>query len=773
MKPDIEYFNPEAQQSFEQSIPQLLHTAVESRKPKHVRNAEQQLSDGLSRSPYYDPLLDLVSIVQGTYLGSGNPEKIKAGAGLLDRLVARLTQAVQEEGSRPLQINVHTIKIAGTIVRLDESFQNKDFVQRNLTTNYKQVAHTLAPKVLEYSLSGLKEIEVLPNIGDLPPLEQQLRREAFNKWGLEINETANDRAIVRDNRPKTDRILSLIKNEPVTNRPSIYSRIYGGTSLKTIEKSAPDIKTDSQDIITKFVLASVTSNSAHQSGLIGALFLGDPAIVFSNGKELFLENPDFVKKIAEWQTGFIYNLIYSEDPKKLEESQKILAQLDPITFQQFLSVVTLAHVIAPHEYSQESKGDLLKAISHNPLARKAVEYKHDWSEEYIYYDKVAQLYFVEEVIPRLRSRLEQFGLSEQSSEGLERTQKALREIPFEQSQLEELERIFATNCGENFLQNLEKETADISMITDSVWEALISRGIDYLPIEKGADIVEFSDGSAPEMMGITSISFTRVGIPEDWRSLIKYTFKGSHATLIASLSPDGRFTVSAPIEDKMPSIYQMLRHITTLTFHDLTIIQEGESAQRAQPVMKPDTNYPVQSNESTQVEVTNVVPETKITKKRYQPLPRKRSDESVIKGASKKGGYTPRRVGLYRADLRGAKTYRAAHELYTESVLSGNSEGDIAYMRTELETARTGLYKISSGKKNKFPPSMMREVVIDPVTGEELDLKNWVTDHTSPVPTEEERASLPLMFERHFKVGRERQGSAMAFLDQYKELFLS
>lgn len=376
----------------------------------------------------------------------------------------------------------------------------------------------------------------------------------------------------------------------------------------------------------------------------------------------------------------------------------------------------------------------------------------DFNNQVAYLDEIGVNFFNHTLVPLLRKRLGELGLEEKFNGELSKLDDYAKDNAYEKHHLIVLAQVFEENCGKEFLDKLSSRSKEIQEVTEDVWGNTLEK-LHFLPMSTGINVVEFSDGSVPNILRLKNIMVFAGGSPQDWRMNVRYNLDNTDFCILGQLDQHGKLTLKAPVEQKIPGLYTLLNHIAVLVFHDLAV--QGKSKTAA---TTPENGHG-RSDEDGQPKTDN--------KSHQRFLPRTQKDSQLVADVYESTHFKPRIVELHTMTLPGAKEYQSAVNLFNEAIAANVSDDQLSWITKELENARKKAHKISKEKKGNIPARFALGKIMDPITNEERFLETWVVEHTSPKPTEEELKSPVKLFERYYK-----HSSALASLDQMKPWFV-
>ncbi len=320
-----------------------------------------------------------------------------------------------------------------------------------------------------------------------------------------------------------------------------------------------------------------------------------------------------------------------------------------------------------------------------------------------------------------------------------------------------LERI-TENVGENFVDKLNSRIYELSRLNGHIWTDIDQAS--YLPHSEAIHIVEFSDGSLPEVMGLGAVSFA----VNSEGGLEFYLSQKDARTMIAigKIDETGNASFAFELGEGFEGLEALLKNIVVMSYHDLIMGQKHiKSARPTETTRKSKPDAPPKEAGARSLPRAQVVYERPSAKTGKLLV---RSDELVgaISDEQESAGFKPRKVDTFRRKLPGAWRYKqiVADLCFPKTE---KTQPEIDQMLEDLAKARDKVFKPNPNKVKNLPKRFQLDAVPDPVTGDEIILETWVVEHTSPKLTPEEEASLLVHYQKRYK-----GGSALNFLDYLK-----
>lgn len=761
--------NPkERKQGVSNEIPLLVQQAI--RPDKTGRKALQQLRDKITTTPSLEPLFFAHEAFQTALLSAREPGKMRR----IQDTWSTILVAVQESITQPLpgkQVGF-TPEIQQSIARIagnDERIEQNRNLWRFLPTGIRFMRNLVASAVDDIKQGKQGIIMMVRNPSITPREIQEIKPEVdrWNSWLTSVKRLFSSR--YTQTPAERDSLIDLLKEEPENSLlfGRFFTKRHAGLSLEDIEAMSYQPSVDALNSITDYLIASLLEDPSviNHDSISDVLLTGTKFYDTETATAFTYRNKQLLANINLWQEHLLYSMLFAQE----EIDEKRLAKLLDILPQELAmrvagSLLRLSTI--PTEYDPEDQGDILKQISHHPLlvqagGRYATKHQRDTSAP-IFIDAAGREYLREVLLPLFRDRIKRFGAEEKFARGIALVEEKLVEQSFAEIHVDTLKRIFGRNCGEAFLEKLSMHHANILGVTETVWQSILEGEMHFLPMREGVNIIEFTEGSTPEILGFDSVTINTSGSPQEWQTNLTFALRESLIAIFGRLDQNGKLHLDTPIDRDLPGLYAILNLIAVLTFHDLVVQQQAEERISDTSGI---TTKPFQK--AGGLELARDIKQRPSEKPQSGILPRRQTDAELIHHVYRNTGFPPRRVELHRVALKYAKQYEAAIQLYNEAVTQGAGTEQIDWITRELEQTRERANRISAGKQASVPARFQLKIIQDPLTGETRHLETWVVEHTSPKPSREELQSPALLFRRHYK-----RSSALAFLDQLKPWFI-
>lgn len=779
-------------EEFQNHISFLVQTAVED---KTVRGLEAQESilQALRVGEQYLPLL-IVEKATDTLVFKGGDVTVHYGCQLIDQVLSEAEKLDRYKNAAVKVTPQVTKTIEGILVNSSLLAANPNFL-RMQSERHKRFVDEVLPSVKKQIDAGSKTVHISfsQNAEVVEPgkvlikidganLDGQGRRllEQWSIWSIALAQTSNNDSIIEDSELR-DYLVDLLRTEPdvesYTHLPPLFIDKYGDISLADIDQMGYPLSEEEYKRVTEYVIgiSSVDRNNVRYGrlGTIDMLFSA-PNVFHGLIESKKINNKRILAVINSWQEQFLWNFIFGSEQQDIEEQTKRAVQALPSYVTDMLLVAGLPiYVTRPHvanPYYSVGNLDLYINLMH-PFVREALrriwEQPDFGNQSFMSSDLIAREYYMDTVLPALKKRAAAFGKAGELREVIAVLEKEMSEKEYSKNYIRELRETFEYMCGKEFLERLGQHSQELTEVAQSTWDSIFQKDIHYLPIQEGFEILSFSDGSTPEVVGLKDVMVRRIGDPIDWKINFRFNLKAGGAVINGILDKSGNFSCELPLEENVPQLFLLIRHIAILTFHDLVIQEKSEASKKKQ---KDQGNQDAQENGNVPVS-TSYDGVIEIIKSRGGSLPRVQRDTDLIDRVYKITGSAPRRVEIHKMTLQGVRAYLEGIGEYEISVGSDPNdekyEENLDFYTSWLEETRKVAHQTSKTKRENVPARFQLNWILDPVTGEKRYLETWVVEHTKPKPTEEELHSLIKIFERYYK-----HSSALASLDQMKPWFI-
>lgn len=762
-------------------IPHLIEQSLRGR-PNRAERAKKSLMAMVTEDPFYDSAFIIFEATQRLILGEKSPAAARKSILFLGELLQIATASVIQMEAKYLRATTLTTRAAEKAITNDVNIQQikylQTFIQQVIPKGYSamlQSAHYLK------SASTGQSLEIRfrsPGLSDRDKIKQEQELQLLANWHNLLWEVlqADDLPVgpAGAMTSKRDDFVDVFKAEPrlkVFPRERLVNKSIAGLSIEQIEKIPYPPSNQDLDRMTDYLAGVFSSPMARRDrSIIEALFFGPTFFRSEPHGVVRYRNFNILASINLWQERFIQQLIYDRDPHREELARTILQGISERSTGLML-YNALQFTSYPLEHDPQFRGDnAIERYAQHPFLNQAItEFKRaNPNVTFFYADEIGRQYFQTVIYPLLRQRLSDFGMSRKLTGMATVIQTELRARPFSEIHLETLSQYFEEQCGQEFLDRLNRHFNDIRSITRSAWQSILERGLHYLPMQQGFNIIEFSEGSMPNILGIESVILNTSGSPQEWEENVTFRLPGTAIAINGKLDQEGRLKLRAPLENRIPGLYTLLNHIAVLVFHDLVIQEKKEKEEQVKKRgsgvnQQPRVDLPQQSRSNGGI------------------LPRTQTDTELVADVYKKTRQTPRRVELHKRHLPGNDGYLQAISSYMESkrkyeeVIRSNrreveterANTELAVAAAELRAAREHAKKASDSKIRSLPARFNLGSVQDPATNEVRYFETWVVEHTSPKPTAEELKSPIKLFEKYY-----RNSSALASLDQLKPWFV-
>lgn len=741
-------------------VPKLASEAIRV----GLRKAQSQQTELLAII-HNDPSFDSSLLVLGTFSAWLQQEImakrrayyiVKDTAEFLEPILRASLKELEEKGKRVVNVNWRANNAANRIEKYHNSKKLDVPSIRDFVPELYDYMLRLA-RVVRYSRVG-HQIEVGTDFLATPEAAIEREKNIIERW-LSLFKTLENEQTLRP-LEKTDLFVELLRGEPkVSFRTKLLGRIFAGISVGDIEKAPYPIRIREIDRTTEYLTGALSGElSGSDRDLIEILFFR-PIIFYGSQGRIEYRNKNFLGNIHRWRERFVYHLLFSESQEQDAQTQALLRVMSPKAARLLVTNVVLL-ATRPFQYDPEFSFRSLENSSFLPLLiqRALKEYKEKYPQNVrdriSYIPKLGVYYLHTALLPRLRERLSNFGVLEKCEDEIAKAQANFVEkapVGIEESPVK---RYFEKQCGQYFIQQLNRYREEINTVGNTVWRSTLERGVHFLPLQQGQETIEFSKRSTPDIMGIKSLTMQLGGFPQEWKITITFRLQDPLVSIDGQLDQAGTLHLATPLEKVGLEIYSMLQHIAVLAFRDLAVQREVEREQR------PGTKRVQDRGEQETTGSGRERPGGKV-------LPREQTDQELVTDVYRKTGFKPRRVALHVSYVKGAREYERKAVEYKQKVDAVSIE-EIALARQELERARAGSSQPSLEKRLSAPARFRLKTITDPITGELRYLQTWIVEHTSPKPTAEELRSPVKLFERYYS-----RSSALASLDQFKPWFVA
>ncbi len=750
--------HPGTDNLFYGEIPNLVKQSLTGR-PDKARKAKKELAVGLTADPFYDSTFLAFEAIQRSIANEKNPTAARNALLFLGELLDTAATSLTQMEIKELRNNTQTAKAAEEIITNNTLVQRNRYlqglIQQIIPKGYKNMLQ--AAELVKSTRKGESILlRARSSVSDKDKIkeeqEQQLLADWYNSLIFQTQDWDSYLTISRDN------LVNALKAEPKLKsipRQRLISRNITGLSIEGIEEIAYPPSDQQLDNITNYLAGVFSAPMANRDrNLIENLFFGSIFFTMEPHGTVHYRNFNLLANINLWQERFVQRLLQDHDQQR-EEQAKIILQGISKPSAGMLLYNALQFVSHPLEHDPDFTGDNSEEryVLHPFFNQALAEFRRtNPGETFIYADEIGTRYFQTTVLPLLEHRLKYFGVARKFADIITLIKTELREKPFSEAHFAALKDYFEEHCGQEFLKRLNSHSDNIKAITRSAWQFTLEKGFHYLPMQQGFNLIEFSEGSVPDILGITSVTVNTSGSPQEWKESITFRLLGTSIAINGRFDQEGKLVLKAPLEARIPGLYILLNHIAVLAFHDL-VIQERKEREKQ---IKKDENRTLAGHQQPRTGS----PHDKLHSK---DLPRIQTDTQLILDVYHETNQTPRRVELHKRRLPGNDDYLTAISLYEKA----KTDTELAIAATELKKARDRARKASDSKVRDLPAKFSLGKIQDPITHNVRYFETWVVEHTSPKPTEEELKSPVKLFERYYK-----NSSALASLDQLKPWFV-
>lgn len=766
-RPDLRH-GEGSQEQFYSHIPHLVENALSAR-PDRARRAQKELMSGLANEQDVAPAFSAIAYAQGTILASKDPRVIRNGARMIGEVVSVINTPRKDNPARHLEITPRSRAVIEKLLEQDEILQKNAYFLRVQTSNYKTLIGKILPDIQTQIADGTALITFVLRIKSGDEFSQatdneQTRRslQEWNMWWRETARLANSDEVF-DEAEARDLLVENLKKEPikkgVEGAERIYYRKYGEISLAEIERMEYPLSKEDYLKVTGYITSALIDSDRRVLPILGRLFfipthfhkLFEPAVV---------SNRQLLANLNSWQELFVTGLIIDIEDQRLDGvmAEAVKAMPD-YAVASLIAIGVPTYAIRPYITDPYYRvGNPIAYVDHplNALAfEEHIEKMRESGEDLPFFqrDDIAQQYLNEVLIPEMKKRVQDLGIAERCAPYIAELEDSMSRERYDRIRIKEIKDTFEHLCGTDFLEKLARHSGDIDLITQAAWQSILKKGMHFLPMTQGINVIEFEKGGVPEIIGLKNIAIQRIGAPRDWSIDIRFALQAGGINIIGTLDRNGNLACDIPIAQEIPALHTMVRHIAVLTFHDLVVQEIKEEGGERETRQRNGVSSGRKENNK---------------RSKNRSLPRVQTDTALVSDVYKKTGFAPRRVELHKAALRGAKDYLEAVGEYQMAIAdSSQSESAIVFLKEWLDLTRENAYQTSDAKKRSVPAQFRLAWVTDPISGEQRYLETWVIEHTSPKPTEEELQSPVELFERYYS-----HSSALASLDQMKPWFV-
>lgn len=733
---------------------------------RHRTNATSVLLDGVRRDPSFDSVLFTIEQVQDLIRMEGPKLKILRNAGELIEVVVDAAREPKPNNAQTY-ISLDDPKVAVCIARILDNNRGLKTIP-DIYKIFPGIYEYLVEQTLPYALSAKDN-----GIDKL--LMARVPRESIqdaNKAVLEHNEWTIQAGGLLEDR---DAYIDHLRKEPdvsqMTGEEGLMRAKFSGISLADIENMQRPLGSDDIDRIADYIIAALSPAEqdpnilASRCDQITKLFFMPPTVFHKEFGKAEVKNRKLLANINNWKESFINYLVIGGYPGTDEKVKKIFGLLHHsvgiLLVQDLCAFTVRPHIYDPdYDYAAGNFGEIIPrhllvslALSNSPEARKgAPTFRH--------VDEISYAFLRNELLSRLRNRIAELGFEEKFHEDTDFSAGFFKEDYLKELHIRELKSSFEHMCGPDFLERLKERADELEKVAYVSWHSLFDRGMHYLPMSGGVNVIEFSKDGVSDMIGFRSLKLHRMGTPQDWEIALEFQLKAGGLSVIGKIDQNGVLHLNDPIAEEIPQLHKLLSLVATLAFHDLVVQEKGQAGKSARKTSSPKEQKPNNEDKADAADI-------EIYRSFGKYLPRRQTDASLIREVYRHTGFKPRRVEIHRSWLPGADEYKAAVDVYNEAKTDNVPALTLEWARKELEEARKQSRKASEAKIKSMPPHLQLEHITDPVTDEVRYLRTWVVEHTSPKPTEDELKSPVRLFERYYS-----KSSALSFLDQMKPWFI-
>lgn len=748
-------------------IPSLAEQAIAGRAGRATQ-ARQELMELVARDPNYDSTV--IAIVGVQRVMTKRPSSIEAGREFLEELMLKAKLGGMDAGRKTLHLTPQVYSAALDISLLDKQLRKNPFLRKPLPENYSRFVQSTTEWIKDASAQGQSTVEITfaRSIRPGENKDQYIKlSQQYSEWMIRMGMLFEGLDVFKpEDYEKRDLMVDFLVYEPeqdIYSEKRLFSSRYGKLTLEELGTSSLPITPDSFSDYLDYLDNLLSSNPSKQtSGIIRELFFS--SIQYRDIREDHqYRNYSLFSRLSYLQNQLGLFLINgSEDPIIEKNGANVIRKLSGDQALTFLIALfqwnTRPHLVDPELTNLEQEG------AHPIYKRAMLDYLNNYPDGLIpfaYGDEISRNYFEEKTLPQIEERLKQLGADGNFQQPLVVFKELLSRMPFENEHLLMVQDCFQRNCGDTLLKKLDQKVPEVKEVTKVVWDSIIEQGMHYLPALSGEDKVLFSEESLPHLLGLESVSFHLRGSLEDWQIIVVFDIANSNLKLLSKLDNNGDISFRAPIDQAMPGLSTMLRHIAVLTFHDLVIQAQKKPAEAR--TSKNNSFSKGEINFTNKKDVVIAPLRVNKTSSTNTALPRIQSDASLVKDASVGATYASRLVHLHAMWPSGAKAYYEAYKEYQQAKEEDAPEFTLNMLKENLAELRKKMYRPDPAKISTFPAHLEQVEITDPETDKSLPLKTWVLEHSSPRLTDEELRSPIKQYKRYYS-----DSSGLASLEPMK-----
>lgn len=725
--------------------------------------AQNRVVSAMGQFPSLEPVLGVFHRIQQSIVESPNLGRKRELAAFLERALSSSLEASIRRGQTEVTLSDEVMVVTGDIIGGFDKIVASDALAGMDFPVYGRYIHEIIPGMQAGKAAGKVRTEMV-FLRDTNSETAEENHRLMSAWG----EWRFDMAVALEaevEHPKTDSVsdpdkaVDLLKQEPpksVEDPSTFFTREIAGMSLGQISNLPFPLGRDDAKGITEYLLGLLNEQpSDFEKDIVQFLFFEPKAFISFEGEPISYRHQNLFANLSLWQEELIANIFqyYGREQHPDAKGIQVLKAMDRETADLFMirGVYELLHF--PGKFDPDSDYLNHKYLMRHPIFAFAI---HQFLEEnsYLAFDFVEEREvlheFVDDVFSVVIFSIDNAGLTDKFSRSIEVVDRLFQRDFFGEERMGQLKSDFREHSGGAFLEKLNEQSNEIDEITGSSWDALVAEGVHFLPMSDGLNIITFSEGTVPHVLGINQIRILRTGELPNWKIRVGFDMFDGKTRISGEFDQDGNFACRIPIKDEMPGMFKMLHNIAVMTFHDLTIQEQNTPKKRAaSKPAKPQELVDVVDSPPLAVDtMAGTIRSTGGT------LPRTQSDKSLIENVyGIRRVRRPHIVELHRVWLEGAADYMVAVDLYNEAVASGMDQATIEVARGELEEARRKSKKASPAKVQNVPKRLQLESIVDPVTGEVRYVRTWRKQHPVPKVPEEEERSPRRRFERRYSSG--------------------
>lgn len=614
---------------------------------------------------------------------------------------------------------------------------------------------------------------------DFPPVDQRVNavqglnigeKKAFSQEELMAEISREEDSAIR-----VPKILRFFRNMHFQDGKKFFDDIIAGTSMQDIEDMEYPLSSDNILNVNSYLkryFDQVQARGIEAQPLyeMMKLLAGYPMMLNGERAPKIPENDrKLLANFASWREGVTYALFRGLAGMDRRISVEF-GSLDPNFTQEIILGLTDL-VLYPHASDPFFDGkDFTGIIDRHPIAKIArQEYlkTHSFLEWEYFADYTSYFAdFGKNILKtQIADAMNQNGPKD--PEIPENVKAAFNTIFVDRAEqyLEDDKEHFKTKIESQFsptkMDILNQSSTQVSQKATGAWNDITQRGMDYLPLQNGVDIIDFSEGSMPNSLNIESLVLNRSTDAENWHINLRFNLLFDTNTIwpvIGKINQDGSFKITSPQGAVFEGLSSMMHLIAVSAAKDLCVREEKRDIVRRVRATNGQSTSPTESRE---YEISN-----SDRSRESAPIPREivvRQHKDIDLEAEIMPKRDPRLIGVHGMKLQGTDSY----VISVRDHLIASSRASMAAKagnETEWETwekyaeelapavteAREKMFRISELKDSNWPDELKRRLIKDPLDKKTYSRNTWVVEHTTPRVNEEEEQEL-VLWKRHYK----------------------